>query len=142
MLKWACILLVIVDLILVGGAAFRFLTAPKAEVQKYVETYEKNAARIQAEAKGVSSESGDSEGEVIEGFSAEDFEEMKSKVGESTAVPKKTIQEQAAENKPIEMTEDTVFEMDDQGMKQEKLNESKRAMRAVFGTEKRNTVEE
>jgi hypothetical protein len=137
MLKWACILLVIVDLILVGGAAFRFLTAPKAEVQKYVETYEKNAARIQSEAKADSYSFGEDESGVFELI-----QEENSNTRESTAAPKKTIQEQAAENKPIEMTEDTVFEMDDQGMKQEKMNESKRAMRAVFGTEKRNTVEE
>ncbi|MDX1971424.1 MAG: hypothetical protein SFY68_02725 [Candidatus Sumerlaeia bacterium] len=138
MLKWACILLVIVDLILVGGAAFRFLTAPKAEVQKYVETYEKNAARIQAEAKGGSDfEENDSDVGVFELI-----EEGDTNTSESSSAPAKTLQQQAAENKPIEMTEDTVFEMDDQGMKQEKLNESKRAMRAVFGTEKRNTVEE
>lgn len=137
-MKWACIILVILDLILVGGAAFRFLTVPKAEVQKYVNIYEGNASKNSTSADDhhstthshSTSSSGSSESPAKE-IHIEFTDETP---GTKSPESKPTVMQMIENKKPTEMNEDSIFTYDDQATKQQGLDESKKKMRAVFRT--------
>ncbi|MGF1573813.1 MAG: hypothetical protein ACFCU1_12180 [Sumerlaeia bacterium] len=130
-MKWACIILVIIDLILVGGAAFRFLTVPKSEVNTYVTIYEGNAEKLNSENSGFDSSfsSSDFSGQSSDAsFSSTDDEEP------YDIPPGPTIVEQIENKKAIEVNDETIFTYDDQATKQEGLDASKKKMKAVFRT--------
>lgn len=130
-MKWACIILLIIDLLLVGGAAFRFLTIPKAEVQVFVDQYEGNAAEINDVLSGNDNGRSLKKSKATEGQPSSSDESAS--LEPSTSEP--TINEMIENKESIDMgDEDKLFNYDDQATKQEGLDNSKKKVRAVFRT--------
>ena len=128
-MKWACLAFLIIDLLLIGFASFRYLTVPKSEVDEY----KNNIVKNQAELNNI--------------ISAQEFEELmeadqqpgtnsgnsgasQSGEGDSSERPEEYDPDS---NKNISMDEENIFEYDDQKTKQEGLDQSTEKIRNIFG---------
>jgi len=123
-MKWACLAFLIIDLLLIGFASFRYLTVPKSEV----DAYKNNIVKNQAELSNI--------------ISAQEFEELMEAEEGSGNYSNGSGSEESSErpedydpdsNKNISMDEENIFEYDDQKTKQEGLDQSTEKIRNIFG---------
>lgn len=122
-MKWACLAFLIIDLLLIGFASFRYLTVPQSEV----DGYKNNIVKNQAELSNI--------------ISAQEFEELMEADGQSSGASNSGNEESSERpdeydpdsNKNISMDEENIFEYDDQKTKQEGLDQSTEKIRNIFG---------
>ena len=112
-MKWACIIILIIDLILVGLASFRYLTVPNSEVAAYKDRFVREALS-------------DEELEILE-----TEPEVRTPPAQSS---NSADQDDDFNNKEIDLTGEELWDYDDQAVKQEGMDRAKQRINAVFGS--------
>ena len=130
-MKWACLALPVIDLLLVAAAGFRLMTVPPAEVNKFedsmVDAVGEFAEAAQAEVERMASE------ETSGSDSSEDYDLNPDAPAEYDEDGGNYLSDD--EYKNIELSEEGLAEYDDQETKGKRLNEAKGLIRARFGTD-------
>lgn len=127
-MKWACIIILIIDLVLVGFASFRYLTVPKSEVeakkQQLVESVMEMESQFIMDVKSPEERRSEASNDV----------ELPDNWNNNIAPSSDEVTSDDFDYKNIDMSDDEVWEYDDQYIKEERMSRAKENMNAVFGT--------